>query len=125
MTAPAPANAANRHRLCGRDELEPNTARRFELDGRSIALVRLGEDGFYALGDRCSHADVSLAEGEVLADTEELECPKHGSAFSLRTGEPSCLPALRPVPTYDVFVEGDDVFVQSFVESFVQPKAGA
>lgn len=97
-------------RLCAIDELAPNSAKRFDVEGHRIALVRLG-DAFYALGDRCSHADVSLAEGEVLPGSEEIECAKHGSAFSLRTGEPSCLPAIRPVPVYAVTVEGDDVLV--------------
>ena len=72
-------------------------------DNRKIALVRIGND-VYAIGDTCSHADVSLAEGEVLADDREIECWKHGSAFSLTTGEPSTLPATQPVPAYDVSV---------------------
>ena len=56
-----------------------------------IALVRLGDD-VYAIGDRCSHQDISLSEGDVLADECTLECWKHGSAFSLETGEPTSLP---------------------------------
>jgi 3-phenylpropionate/trans-cinnamate dioxygenase ferredoxin subunit len=76
-----------------------------------VALVRL-DDAFYAIGDTCTHADVSLSEGEVLADTLELECWKHGSAFSLETGEPSCLPAVRPVPVYAVSVEAGDVMIE-------------
>ena len=84
-------------------DLADGSARRVELAGRSIALVRLGER-VYALGDTCSHADVSLSEGEVLGDTLEIECWKHGSAFSLETGEPQTLPATQPVPVYDVAV---------------------
>ena len=75
-----------------------------------IALIRV-DDSFYALGDRCSHADYSLSEGEVLAEDLEIECWKHGSTFSLETGEPLCLPATQPVPVYEVEVEGDDVMV--------------
>ena len=56
----------------------------------------------YAIGDRCSHADYSLSEGDLYADELELECPKHGSTFSLTTGEPQCLPATAPVPVYAV-----------------------
>lgn len=97
-------------RVCSTDDLEPGEARRVDLDGHRIAVVRIDDD-FYALGDRCSHADVSLAEGEVLADERELECWKHGSTFSLETGEPQCLPAVTPVPVYEVIVEGDDVKV--------------
>ena len=97
-------------RLCGRDDLAPGEARRFDVDGCPIALVRIG-DGFYAIGDTCSHADFSLSEGYVDADECTIECWKHGSAFSLSTGEPESLPATRPVPVYPVTVDGDDVLV--------------
>ncbi len=97
-------------RLCGVDELAAGEARRFDVAGHRICLVRIGDD-FYAVGDRCSHADFSLSEGEVWPDELEIECWKHGSTFSLKTGEPQSLPATRPVPVYDVRVEGDDVWV--------------
>jgi 3-phenylpropionate/trans-cinnamate dioxygenase ferredoxin subunit len=97
-------------RLCSRDELRPGESRRFEVDGHRIALVRIGDD-FYAIGDRCSHADFSLSDGEVYPEDKEIECWKHGSTFSLVTGEPQCLPAVKPVPVYDVRVEGDDVYL--------------
>ena len=100
--------SASRHRLCAVEELEPGEARRFEVEGHRVALVRIGDD-FYAIGDRCSHADFSLAEGEVLADDLEIECWKHGSTFSLTTGEPQSLPAVKPVPVYSVRVDGDAV----------------
>ncbi len=101
---------SQRQRLCAMDEMEPGTARRFDVEGYRIALVRIADD-FYAVGDRCSHADFSLSEGEVWSDECEIECWKHGSTFSLKTGEPQSLPATRPVPTYDVVVEGTDVIV--------------
>ena len=96
--------------LCRRDELASGEARRFDVGDRRIALVRIGDD-FYALGDRCSHEDYSLAEGEVWTDECELECPKHGSTFDLRTGEPCSLPATKPVPVFEVQVAGDEVAV--------------
>ena len=97
-------------RVCALDELAPDSARRFDVSGLRIAVVRIGDD-VYAIGDRCSHADVSLAEGELLVESRELECWKHGSAFSVETGEPSCLPAVKPVPTYQVLVRDGEVFV--------------
>jgi 3-phenylpropionate/trans-cinnamate dioxygenase ferredoxin component len=105
-----PVSSGERVVLCRRDDLSPGEARRFDVAGLRVALVRIGDD-FYALGDRCSHEDYSLAEGEVWADECEIECAKHGSAFDLRTGEPCSLPATRPVPVYEVVVEGDDVSV--------------
>jgi len=85
--------------LCRLDELAPNSATRFEVAGRPVAVVRIGDD-VYAIGDTCSHAEVSLSEGEVSCDDKEIECWKHGSTFSLVTGEPQSLPATQPVPVY-------------------------
>jgi 3-phenylpropionate/trans-cinnamate dioxygenase ferredoxin subunit len=98
-------------RLCGRDEIDAGTARRFDVGTHRIALVRI-DDEVFAIGDRCSHEDYSLSEGEVLAEECEIECWKHGSTFDLRTGEPQTLPATRAVPVYVVRVEGDDVMVE-------------
>jgi 3-phenylpropionate/trans-cinnamate dioxygenase ferredoxin subunit len=97
--------------LCAADDLAPGEARRFDMGDDRIALVRIGDD-FYAIGDRCSHADFSLAEGEVLVDDCEIECWKHGSTFSLKTGEPQSLPATKSVPVYDVVRSGADVSVR-------------
>jgi 3-phenylpropionate/trans-cinnamate dioxygenase ferredoxin subunit len=91
-------------------ELPPGGARRYDVGGVSIAVVRIDDD-VYAIGDTCSHQDVSLAEGEVDEDEKTLECWKHGSAFSLETGEALTLPATRPVPSYEVRVEGDEIVV--------------
>jgi 3-phenylpropionate/trans-cinnamate dioxygenase ferredoxin subunit len=97
-------------RVCSVADVPPDSARRFEVDGLAIAIVRCGDD-FYAIGDVCSHADYSLSEGEVLCDDKEIECWKHGSTFSLVDGTPQSLPATRPVPVFDVKVVGDDVMV--------------
>ncbi len=99
-----------RVRLCALDDLVPETARRFDVGDRRLAVVRLDHDVF-VIGDRCSHADFSLSEGEVDPGERTLECPKHGAAFSLASGEPECLPATRPVPTYDVEIVDGDVIV--------------
>jgi 3-phenylpropionate/trans-cinnamate dioxygenase ferredoxin subunit len=97
--------------LCAVDDMKSGEARRFDdVEGHRIALVRIGDD-FYAIGDRCSHADYSLSEGDVWEDDREIECPKHGSTFSLETGEPQSLPATKPVPVYPVHIAGDDVIV--------------
>lgn len=97
-------------RLCALDELEDGAARRFDIAGHRIAVVRLG-DQVHAIGDRCSHADVSLSEGEVFGDVCTIECWKHGSTFSLLTGQPDSLPAVTPVPVYEILIDGNDVEV--------------
>jgi 3-phenylpropionate/trans-cinnamate dioxygenase ferredoxin component len=101
--------------VCALTDLAPNSATRFDVDGRPVAVVRIGND-VYALGDTCSHADVSLSEGEVWCDSKELECWKHGSTFSLLTGEPSTLPATQPVPVYVARV------VEGMVEIDLEPQ---
>jgi 3-phenylpropionate/trans-cinnamate dioxygenase ferredoxin subunit len=98
-------------RVCGTADVKPGSAARFDVGGLRLCVVHLG-DTWYAIGDECSHADYSLSEGEVWEDEREIECPKHGSTFSLVTGEPQTLPATRPVPVYTVRVEGDDVLVE-------------
>ena len=90
--------------------LEPGTARRVVIDDVAIALVRIDDD-VYAIGDTCSHAQVSLSEGEVWCDEREIECPQHGSTFSLLTGEPHTLPATQPVPVFAAVIDGDTVTV--------------
>ncbi|HZT65650.1 MAG TPA: non-heme iron oxygenase ferredoxin subunit [Acidimicrobiales bacterium] len=98
-------------RVCAVADVERDSARRFDVDGHRLAVVRVGDD-FYVIGDRCSHANYSLSEGEVFPEELEVECWKHGSTFSLVTGEPQSLPATKPVPVYEVKVEGDDVVVR-------------
>ncbi len=85
--------------VCTLDQLAPNSATRFMVNGVPVAVVRLGDD-VYAIGDTCSHAEVSLSEGEVWADEKSLECWKHGSRFDLVTGDPITLPATQPVPVF-------------------------
>jgi 3-phenylpropionate/trans-cinnamate dioxygenase ferredoxin subunit len=98
----------SKHPVCRYDELAPNTARRVEVGGHAVAVVRIGDD-VYAIGDVCSHQNISLSEGEIHADDKTIECWKHGSEFSLETGEALTLPATKAVPTYEVLVDGDDV----------------
>jgi 3-phenylpropionate/trans-cinnamate dioxygenase ferredoxin subunit len=107
---------ALKERLCALDEIEPGTARRFVVGDRKIAVVRLGDD-VYAVGDVCSHENISLSEGEVHAGDKTIECWKHGSEFSLETGEALTLPATRAVPVYEVRVDGGDVVVVIEVEA--------
>ena len=98
--------------LCRLDELQPGTARKFDVNGVAVAVVRIGDD-VYAIGDVCSHANVSLSEGEVWCDEKQLECPRHGSAFSLVTGEPNTLPATQPVAVYAASVENGQIHVEA------------
>lgn len=96
--------------LCALSDLIPGEARRFDVEGLPIAVVRLGDD-VYAIGDRCTHENVSLSEGEVIEGELLLECWKHGSQFSLLTGEPRQMPALKPTPVYPIVVDAGAVML--------------
>ncbi len=96
-------------RACSLGDLPEEGAIRVVLDGLPICVARSGGEVF-AISDTCSHADVSLAEGDV--EDGGVECWLHGSRFDLRTGAPTGLPATKPVATYPVTVEGDDVFIK-------------
>jgi 3-phenylpropionate/trans-cinnamate dioxygenase ferredoxin component len=99
-------------RVCETKDVPPGEARRFDLHGREVAVVNLGEAGFRALDAICSHAHYYLDEGEVDVDFETIECPKHGSTFDLNTGNPKTLPATQPVDTFAVTIHGDDVTIE-------------
>jgi len=98
-------------RLCALDDLKPLDPTRFDVGRHAICVVRIDDD-VYAIGDTCSHAEVSLSEGEVDPDTCMIECWKHGSMFSLVDGHPDALPATKPVPTYVATVRDGDVYLE-------------
>lgn len=90
-------------------DLLQDKAEKVVLDGVPIAVVLDGEGVIHAIGDTCTHGEISLSEGFV--DKGEIECWAHGSAFSLTTGKPRNLPAYEPVPVFNVVIEGDDVYI--------------
>ncbi len=91
------------------EELEPGSARKVVLDGIAIAVVRDSADDVHALGDTCTHGDISLSEGFVEEDT--IECWAHGSAFGLADGLPRNLPAYEPVPVFAVEIIDGDIYI--------------
>ncbi|MDX2381798.1 MAG: Rieske 2Fe-2S domain-containing protein [Acidimicrobiia bacterium] len=101
---------------CAFDEVPDGGIRKVDVDGVPVSVVRI-DAAVYAVADTCTHANVSLADGEVWCDELEIECPKHASAFSLVTGEPSTLPATQPVAVYDAVVVDGNVIVTARDES--------
>jgi 3-phenylpropionate/trans-cinnamate dioxygenase ferredoxin subunit len=96
-------------RVCSLAELpDEDSAIHVDAGGVPVAIVHAGGD-YYAIHDVCSHADVPLSEGDV--DGCTIECWLHGSRFDLRTGKPTGLPAIKPVPVYALRLQGDDVLV--------------
>jgi len=97
-------------RVCATSDVPDGEARAFTIGKTKVCVVRL-DDKWFAIGDTCTHQKISLAEGDVHADTLEIECWKHGSCFSLVDGQPNTLPATKPEPVYEVRIDGDDVLV--------------
>lgn len=102
-----------RTRVLALSELVQDQATRVVIGDVPIAVVLDSQGEVHAIGDTCTHGQISLSEGFVENGT--LECWAHGSAFSLRTGIPQNLPAYEPVPVYVVEIEGDDVFIDPTV----------
>lgn len=94
-------------RVCTTAELETDKAFRVVLDGIAIVIVKDAQDVVHAIGDTCTHGDISLAEGFV--EDGGIECWAHGSLFSLTTGKPMSLPAYEPVPVFVVTVDDNGV----------------
>ena len=92
------------------DELENGKAVHVDIEGVPVAVVRV-DDEVFAVHDLCSHADVRLSEGLVWCETKQIECIRHGSAFSLESGHPDTLPATQPVATYPVSINDGVVTV--------------
>ncbi len=90
------------------DEI-PNGARKLlEVDGRAIAVFNIAGT-YYCIADVCSHDDGPVAEGELVGT--EIECPRHGAHFDVRTGKVLTFPAIVDIPAYPVRVEDGNVLV--------------
>ena len=102
-----PALVWSNARVCTTDELETNKPFRVVLEGTAIVIVKDSAGAVHAIGDTCTHGDISLAEGFV--EDDAIECWAHGSLFALDTGKPLSLPAYEPVPVFTVTVDDDGV----------------
>ncbi|MCH8065563.1 MAG: non-heme iron oxygenase ferredoxin subunit [Chloroflexi bacterium] len=90
-------------------DIAPGKVSVYEVAGRQIAVCNV--DGtFYAIDDICTHDGGSLDQGELLGD--EIECPRHGALFDVKTGRALTLPAVAPVRSYPVQVNGDHIMVE-------------
>ncbi|HEY6450735.1 MAG TPA: non-heme iron oxygenase ferredoxin subunit [Candidatus Cybelea sp.] len=99
-----------RHRVATTSEIAPGTTRRVVADSIEILLCNVGGK-IYAIEDVCTHDGGPLDQGEL--EGEHVICPRHGATFDVRTGDALTLPAVMPLMTFEVVVEGDDVFVDA------------
>lgn len=101
--------------VCSVDDLPTVGAVQAEVNGKLVAIVRDSAGDIHAIDDTCSHANVSLSEGDV--EDTAIECWLHGSRFDLRSGKPIGLPATIPIAVYPVKIDGDDVLVSVMKEN--------
>jgi 3-phenylpropionate/trans-cinnamate dioxygenase ferredoxin component len=95
-------------RVCAVDDVPDPGTLPVDLNGIPVVIVKSGGE-IFALDEFCTHEEVSLADGEVYDHT--VECWLHGSCFDLRSGKPTGPPASKPLATYQVRIDGDDVLV--------------
>jgi 3-phenylpropionate/trans-cinnamate dioxygenase ferredoxin component len=90
-------------------DIPEGAVRVFELeDGQRVAVCKV-EKEIFAVADLCSHDNGPLGEGELV--DHEIECPRHGARFDIKTGKALCLPAVVAIPTYEVEVRGEEIWV--------------
>jgi len=96
------------NRVCRVKDIVPGHVGYAEVDGVRLAICNAGGE-FYAVDDVCSHDGGPLDQGEL--DGYNIECPRHGAKFDVRTGRVTALPAIVPISTYPVQIESDDLLV--------------
>jgi 3-phenylpropionate/trans-cinnamate dioxygenase ferredoxin subunit len=95
-------------KVCSENEIAEDSIKNFDVDGKSIALAKY--DGrIYAVDDVCTHDGGDLGGGDVVDG--QVQCPRHGARFDLKTGEATQMPAVIGIETYRVKIEDGDVMV--------------
>ncbi|MGH2705068.1 MAG: non-heme iron oxygenase ferredoxin subunit [Actinomycetota bacterium] len=97
-------------RVASADDLKPGHIAQVFVDEEPVALACVDGE-FLATHDICSHEYAEMHDGWIEGD--EIECPLHGSRFSMRTGQVRNLPATQPIDVYEVKVDGGDVYVRA------------
>jgi 3-phenylpropionate/trans-cinnamate dioxygenase ferredoxin component len=95
---------------CAMDDIDAEDVIRFDHGGRTFALYRSPDDGFFATDGLCTHEKVHLADGLVMDDI--IECPKHNGRFNYKTGEAKGAPVCINLKTYPVKTENGRVLVE-------------
>ena len=100
--------SANFQKLASISEIPEGQSKVFEVSGERVAVCNV-EGEIFAIADLCSHDNGPLGEGELT--DHQIECPRHGARFDLKTGKALCLPAVMPIPVYPVEVRGEEVWI--------------
>jgi 3-phenylpropionate/trans-cinnamate dioxygenase ferredoxin component len=97
------------HKVAETNEIPVGQCKRVLIKRLPISIFNVGGE-YYAIDDTCTHAEASLAEGQIMGC--RVACPLHGAMFDIKTGEALTLPAVTPVETYKVTVEGTAIMVE-------------
>ncbi len=92
------------------EEIPPGHAARVEIGEIPVAIFNVDGE-LHCVDDTCTHEEASLSDGDLDVDRCVIECPLHGSAFDLRTGEAITLPAVEPVRVHRIEVAGGEIRV--------------
>lgn len=95
-------------RAAKKSGIKPGGMTAVEIEGLKIGICKVG-DSYYAIGDICTHDGAPLEGGELIGD--QIECPRHGARFDVKSGKAMCLPAVTPVPTYRLEEKGDELWI--------------
>mgnify|MGYP001198518185 FL=1 len=90
-------------------ELGPGSWRVLDVDGAQVAVVNVDGE-FFAIEDVCTHDGGELTGGQICGF--EIECPRHGARFDVRTGAALCAPAYEPTAVFPIRIEDGVVFVR-------------
>mgnify|MGYP001164100350 CR=1 FL=1 len=91
-------------------DVPSGTAKSYTLGARSVMVFNVNGE-YYAVDDVCTHDEGELGDGEL--EDHEIECPRHGARFDIRTGEVKSLPAVMPIDTFTVRIEGEDIEIEA------------
>lgn len=81
-----------------------------ELDDMEVAVFNVDDEQYYAVENICSHDGGSLGDGRIV-NSYEVECPRHGARFDIRTGKALAMPAFEPIEAFSVTLKDGDVFL--------------
>jgi 3-phenylpropionate/trans-cinnamate dioxygenase ferredoxin subunit len=95
-------------KVANRSELPPGARKLVDVDGRAIAVFNV-DGAIYAIDDVCTHDGGPLADGELFGC--EIQCPRHGARFDVRTGRALSMPAVEPVAVHSVDIRDDGIYV--------------
>jgi len=95
-------------KVASKADVPEGSVKVFTVGSHQVALCQIEHD-FFAVADLCSHDGAPLGEGELV--DHQIECPRHAARFDVRSGKATCLPAVLPIPTYQVETRGDDLWV--------------